>query len=78
MIFNCVENNIHGGQTFTYKVIKYLNSTEKDTESLNSTQENKWIKHYANLRTSENGDCCREEDEEEIKEVEHLTMGDLF
>jgi hypothetical protein len=44
-----IENDIHGRQTLAYKVMRYLNSNERDTAKLDIIQEKEWIEHYKNL-----------------------------
>lgn len=72
-----VEDDIHGRQTFAYKIIKHLNKTEKDTAGINVIQENQWIEHYKNLWTNKDEIYDEEENEKEKQEVDPLTLEEL-
>jgi hypothetical protein len=44
-----IENDVHGRQTLAYKVMRYLNSEERDTAKLDIIQEKEWMEHYKYL-----------------------------
>jgi hypothetical protein len=44
-----IETDIHGRQTLAYKVMRYSNNVERDTEKLDIIQEKELIEHYKNL-----------------------------
>ena len=45
-----IETDIFGEKSMAYKVLKHLNRTNKDTIEINNTEDQKWTKHYKNLR----------------------------
>lgn len=44
-----LENDLHGRQTYTCKVLKHLNMQDKDTVFVNNIREAKCISFYKNL-----------------------------
>lgn len=44
-----IEHDVHGRQINTYKIIKHLNRTERDTAQLNIIEKEEWKKHYKQL-----------------------------
>ena len=46
---SAIENGVHGHQMIAYKLLRYLNSTERDRAQLNTITENQWIEHCTKL-----------------------------
>lgn len=50
---NGIECDVHGAQLDAYKIMKYLNKSEKDTAELNNISEEEWLqylKRYGPIR----------------------------
>lgn len=47
-----IEYDCHGSQDIAYKILKHLNSTEKDTVKINNITEKEWLKYYETLWTN--------------------------
>jgi hypothetical protein len=41
-----IEHDVHGRQQIAYKVIKSLNSTQRDTAQINNIKTEQWTKNY--------------------------------
>lgn len=73
-----IENDIHGNQTFSYKVLKHLNKSEKDVARINVIQQDVWIQHYKELWFQENEDNVVTENENvEVIDVDPITKEEL-
>jgi hypothetical protein len=48
-----IEYDVHGAQDTAYKVMKHLNSTERDTAFINNITEDQWFNFYKDLWTNE-------------------------
>lgn len=44
-----IENDIHGRQEIAYKIMRHLNTEEKDNAELNIIKEKGWLEHYRKL-----------------------------
>lgn len=44
-----IEHDLHGRQEVAYKIIKHLNSQERDTARLNVIEDEEWKRHYQEL-----------------------------
>ena len=51
-----IEQDCHGTQDVAYKMMRHLNSTERDTVKINNISEENWITHYNKLWTNEDED----------------------
>ena len=57
-----MEHNLYGRQTMAYKVMKTLNSSEREKICINMIEETEWTNHYGKLYF----DSTIENDEEYI------------
>lgn len=63
-----IENDVHGRQQMAYKIMKHLNSEEKDTAQINIITTTEWLKYYKNLWYLE--ELAEEDQEYENEKIE--------
>jgi hypothetical protein len=71
-----IEHDPHGRQINAYKIIKYLNRTEKDNLQFNPIPEHTWLYYYQTLWTKQPNDNTTEGESAKLTEkcVDLITM----
>ena len=72
-----IEHNVHGRQSFAYKVMRHLNRTEKDVPKLIIIKKVQWIGHYKELwckQKEEQNSNPNLNDEGEIMDVDEISI----
>lgn len=58
-----IENDVHGKQELSYKIIRHLNCTERDVANIKIIKHQQWLEYYKQLLTLEDKDNINEKEE---------------